>query len=286
MMSNAMFFHVSKGKVGNTRKGDKNEVTTATDPERYTLGKILFDCKEYKDICSYDNDTDKWVKARALDVDTGFRAVYILPVALRSEVEAYMNSRLQQRGVLVDKFMAVYDEQREQGRVKLNGMFRETDYPRADIVRNKFRMTWQYLEFGVSKNLPPEEYAVAVAEMEVKFKAMEEECRLTLRETCAELCQHLADTLTPAADGTKKRFFTSSVTNLVEFLDLFAKRDITNDTEMRTLAAKAKEIVTIATPERLRDDDGMRAQVKVAMEKVRANITTMIESEKRRKFDL
>ena len=122
--------------------------------------------------------------------------------------------------------------------------------------------------------------------MEQKFRTMEEECRLTLRETCAELCQHLADVLTPAADGTKKRFFTSSVTNLVEFLELFSKRDITNDTEMRDLATKAKAIVTIATPERLRDDDAMRATVKQAMEKVRTNITTMIESDKRRKFDL
>jgi hypothetical protein len=281
-----MFFHVSKGKAGNIRKADKDEITTNTDKARLRLGKQLFDCKEYDDIGTFDSKTDEWIKARAIDVDTGFRGVYVLPVGLRQDVETFMQERAERRAGLVDQFMAVYDDQRERGRATLNGMFRDYDYPVASATRAKFTMTWQYLEFGVSKNLPPEEYAKAVAAMEQRFATMETECRLTLRETCAELCQHLADTLTPAADGTKKRFFTSSVTNLVEFLDLFAKRDITNDTEMRDLAAKAKAIVSIATPDRLRDDDGMRAQVKTAMEKVRANITTMIETEKRRKFDL
>jgi chaperonin GroEL (HSP60 family) len=69
-------------------------------------------------------------------------------------------------------------------------------------------------------------------------------------------------------------------------LDLFAKRDITNDTEMRELATKTKAIMAMASPNALRDDDKLRTVMAEAMTKVKSRIDGMIESEKRRKFDL
>lgn len=287
LLDNSMFIRVSKSRAGNNRKADKAGIETDADKDMITLGKKLFDCDEYKAIITFDGSLDMWLKLRCIAVgNIEFRGMYILPLSLLTEVDEYMRKKKEERKVLVEKFLQVYDAQREQGRERLKSMFKEEDYPPVEEVRGKFDMSWRYVEFGVSKKLPPEMLEKEQKELEEQFKNMEVECRDALRQTCIKLCSHLSESLTPNEDGSKKKFYDSNIENLVQFLDLFAKRDITNDTEMRELCAKAKGIVSAATPEALRKDDDMRKIIKEAMDKVTDRVVTMVETEKRRKFDL
>ena len=43
--------------------------------------------------------------------------------------------------------------------------------------------------------------------------------------------------------GNRKRFYDSTITNITDFLQSFQERNITNDTELAALVAKAQSVL-------------------------------------------
>ena len=168
----------------------------------------------------------------------------------------------------------------------LRDQYRADDYPAPEVIRGKFGMSWSYLTFEVPANVPPEIRKRELAEREKRFEEMENECREALRLSMGELVDHLVEQLTPAADGKKKRFYDSTITKLIEFLSLVSARNVTGDAELESLAAKANEIIANATPDELRTDGTMRDEIRNKMSAVKTQVTALIQTEKRRKFDL
>jgi hypothetical protein len=96
--------------------------------------------------------------------------------------------------------------------------------------------------------------------------------------------------LTPGADGARKIFRDSAISNLVEFLELFSARNVTGDTDLSALAERARAITATAIPEHLRDKgrqgEDLRTQVARQTAEVKAAVDGLIQSEKRRRFNL
>lgn len=278
-------------RLGNSRKGDLGQVTTDADKDRLRLSKVLFDCPQYKALGTFDNALRAWILSRALDVPAiGFSGTYILPVSLLEATEARLRAAIEEREALVLAFLETYIAQRETARVELGTQFRESDYPDVQEAAKAFGVSWRYVTFEIPKSLPPELLERERENMRVQVEDMTTQVREALRETLSGLLGHLTERLTPGADGARKIFRDSAVSNLQEFLELFSGRNVTGDAELSNLAEKARAIVTAAVPEHLRDKgrqgEDLRTQVARQAGEVKAAVDALIQTESRRRFNL
>jgi hypothetical protein len=286
ILNNSVLMRLSFSKAGNMRKGDLGKVSTDADKDRLRLSKVLFVGNEYKAIGTFDGLLSAWVNARAVNVDTGFRGVCILPKGLLTDVDIKLERAKDERDALVDAFCTVYDDEREQARERLNGQFVESDYPTVEEIRAKFGLRWSYVSLGVADDLPPEMAEREREKLAARFDQVADDVQLALRESLRDLVGHLSERLAVGEDGKKKVFRDSAVGNLTEFLGLFSARNITQDSELARIAAKAQTIIEGVDPEALRGRADIRQEVKAGLESVKASVSALIETKPARKFDL
>src|SRR5207237_10107062 len=86
-----------------------------------------------------------------------------------------------------------------------------------------------------------------------------------LRESMAKIVQHMADRLKEAPDGKPLRFKETTVSNLIEFLTNFEFRNVTDDNELQSLVAQARELLHGVSAEDLRTTGDLRSKVQQGM---------------------
>ena len=286
ILDNSVLMRLSFGKAGNMRKGDLSEVTISADKDRLKLSKLLFVGPEYKAIGTFDALLTAWVNARAVNVETGFKGVSLLPKVLLSAVDIKLEKAKLERAELVEQFCTVYADEREQARERLDGQFLETDYPPVSEVRERFAVRWFYVSIGVADDLPPELAEKERAKLAARFDQVADDVQLALRESLRDLVGHLSSRLAVDADGKKKVFRDSAVGNLTEFLELFSARNITDDSELSAIAARAERIIAGVSPDALRGRGDLRSEVASGLDGVKAAVSALIETKPGRKFDL
>ena len=289
LAENTVLLRLEFGRLGNSREGDKEQIQVNAEKSRLRLSKVLFDCPEYAAIAKFDNELRAWVLQRAIQVDVGFRGVYVLPVSLLQNVEQHLTEAIAARDTVVMAFMETYNAQRKTARAELRDQFRESDYPDVGDAMRAFRLRWRYVTFEVPQNLPPEILERERAEREAAFADMTAQVREALRATLSGLLGHLSERLTPTADGQRKIFRDSVVSNLVEFLELFDSRNVTGDDELSKIAQRARQVVESATPEHLRDKgsngESLRQSVASMSAALKTAVDNLIETEHRRRFN-
>jgi len=289
IMENAVLIRVAFGGPGETRQGSLAGVETDFDKSRARLDLKLYDCAEYSRIAKSDTQARANVAGRlAISVDLGFPGVYVCPLAMLDRIEQELTDyRDRVRPQLIAAFGTVYEAQRDEARRRLNGQFREEWFPAWDVVRAKFRFTWRYVTFKTPDTLPPEILAREQEALEKQFSDMAADVREALRAGLRDLVAHLADVLTNKAENGKPKIFRdTTVSNLVDFLDLFEARDVTQDEDLRQMVRTARRIIGDATPQDLRDRVDLRQAVGLGMAQVAAAVDGLIGAERGRRFDL
>ena len=103
-----------------------------------------------------------------------------------------------------------------------------------------------------------------------------------------ELVGGLAESLTNKEDGSKRKFFPSSVEKITEFLSGFEKRNICNDTELDVEVQKLRKLVEGIDVDKLsagaKGDDALREKVRKQMESVQVNLQSLLVDASARKI--
>jgi hypothetical protein len=208
------------------------------------------------------------------------RAIYLLPIDLFSEVENALTTHAAGRQPLIDAIMGVYDQAMLDSKTALGALYNPADYLTAAEFKSRFKFSWQYLQIGVSDKLKAISAEIAAREEE-KMKADWQEAsaqiQQLLRVQFGELVSHACDRLTPAADGKKKVFRDSMITNITEFLSSFSARNLAQDTELQTFVEQMKLLTNGLTPEQLRDNEGLRNAIQKGFSEIKSNLDTLIE---------
>jgi hypothetical protein len=110
------------------------------------------------------------------------------------------------------------------------------------------------------------------------------EIQHVLRESMAKLVQHMADRLKDSAEGKPLRFKETTVSNLVEFLTNFEFRNVTDDKELQTLVAQARQLLQGIKADDLRTTGELRTKVQHGMAGLAAQLDTMLTRTGGRKF--
>jgi hypothetical protein len=261
-------------------------VTTAKQSELRSQ-KRLIDSPELDEIRSQDSKLKSVIERTSAYAGESSRFILSTEVVrMWKMLEAYRTLR---RPQLVAAFMARY---RELEAVEfaplaevLGDQFDRTDYKPADVVEAGFDFWYTIHDVGVISltGLPSE-----IVEQE-KQKEREQraesvaEFKIALRFTFKKLVDTLFDTVKPQPDGKKRKFFDSSVENLLEFVTNYAKQDMADDVETQQHIANVRRILKGVTPATLKESDNQKAYVAAQLAAVKEAVGALVQ-ETGRKF--
>jgi len=211
----------------------------------------------------------------------------LVPKETLSRIDEALSQMKPEFEAEVEKFISNYEDERQKARESLGHLFNESDYP--NDVRRKFRFEWRFITMdvpGKSGILSPELYQ---REKE-KFQALMEETRelatVALREEFAEIVRHMVYRLSGEQDGKPKRFQSSMLEKMGEFLDSFGDRNLFNDEKLAALVDQARDVVNGLSTDELRQDANLRRYIADEMNHLRISVDGALEDLPRRKIRL
>jgi hypothetical protein len=286
-LKNAVALVFSVHGWGNRKSVDKDKIKTdKTDKKLLNLSKRLIDPKgEIKEIEWFMNSTVKaWIVKNS--VPSFFQeGVYLFNIDQVEEVEKMLQEQSKELKVLVEKFIAVYPSKIKEVEERLAENFNKKDYPPVNLLRKRFRFTWQWVEFNIPKVLPEDVFKSEKKKVEAMWASAGEQITALLRESFKKLIDHAVKALEVGTDGKTKAFRNSSFENIVEFIDTFKNRNLTNDMELEALVTKAQKILTgVENPQELKKDVDMRKVVEKGFSDITKKLDKMIEVKPSRKF--
>ena len=285
-----LLVQLSFARLGTRRKGDLDEIQTDADKDKLGLSKRVLLCPEFKAIRTHDRETVEWLKQRS--IPALFKAgIYHISPEAALVIDEYLRARADERVALVQRFVEIYPKVREADRVQLGPQFRELDYPDPLDVPRRFAVNWRFFTLGAPGELA--KFSPQIFEREKdRIVGLMEEARqegvALLRAGFKELVDHMVSALTPDEDGKRKRFYRSSVDNLIEFLDTFPLRNLGDDAELGALLAKTRKLLSgeaAAVVKSIKDSDTIRDGMRAGFERLQAQLDPLVVAAPSRRFD-
>lgn len=276
------------GTFGNTRQASLAPVTVEADKTLLRLTKTLLDSPELVTI----NKGDRALTAaiRKLAFKSYFKGgVYLLPLATVEQVEGLIAARMQVRATEIDIAVQMYEQRCAETSERLGTVADGRDYPSVERFRQTFYMEHNYITFETPSRLKAISAALFAQEAEkqrAKLESVADACQQTMRAGLLQLVEHLTDRLTPDAEGKPKRLHTTTITHLTDFLDTFALRNVTDDTELGALVEKAQAIMKGIDHKTLKSDDLIRQKIVADLSSVQASLAPMVVAHGSRQIDL
>jgi hypothetical protein len=181
--------------------------------------------------------------------------------------------------MLVQYPAAITKEAVEKANPGLSFLHKETDYAPAEAIRQLFTFDRKWLYPGVPEVLKEVDKArwekerarTAKVWAEVKANGI-----VLLRKQVSEMTERLVESMTPDADGKRRKFYGTTITNMTEFFATFDRRNLGNDTELAGEIEKLKNLVSNKDLRDFKEDDKLRATVKANAGKVVEKLKTML----------
>lgn len=285
---NAILLSVTIRKLGvsrqTTAKEKEKDIVVDADKDMLTVSKVILDCEEYEAIKKAEGEIKKYLNARAIPgVKFLKNGIHPIPLSKIEEIDQGINERIPIFNAAVTRFCEVYEARKEEGKARLRTLGESVEYPPIEKVKAAFGIETNYVSIGapgsiagVSKELYDREKSKIAAQCQTARDAMQ----TTIETMFADIVDNMMDSLTPKADGTKKKFYESAIT---KFKDYFAKIEelkqcrIVDSTRIDDLAAQAKALLAGKSVESFRKDDAMRELVKEKMGEFKLSLTTMLQ---------
>jgi hypothetical protein len=269
-----------------TRRGDIDKITSEADKDNLTLSKRIIKSPEFRAVTGYAIKLRQELDKLCLPSPIG-RGTYIVPVVLLDRVSEVLKDAQNIYRGLVEEFLAVYPEQREQARYDLKDQYDPDNYLEPEELRKRFSVNYHLLDLNIPD---PSKIGEVAWEAESKraeaiWANAEKEIQYAMRESFRGLVSHLADRLKVEPDGTKRKFKDVTVENLEEFFETFRQRNLTNDQDLLNLVGSARKILKGVNPEDLRKQDDIRESVKEKMDTIKSKLDSLLVDAPARQID-
>lgn len=185
----------------------------------------------------------------------------ILPAANYQDFAEGIRKFKREFSILVDDFLREYPLLKEDARVLLNGMYRESDYPSVEEMTDKFGV-----EIEVMPLPDADDFRVAIADLEIEnirteistrmkreFDAANHDLWMRLRVAVGNMVGRL--------DDPNGIFRDSLVDNLRDIVELVPKLNVTGDARLNEVAEVCANTLAVHEPQTLRDNLTVRSQV-------------------------
>jgi hypothetical protein len=291
-----VFLRVSFGLPGNTKKipqsqihitadstesinMDTSEITgnKATDYKAKLVKaqKTLLESPELEAIRTADGKIRTYLYTICLPWSMGTQ---LLPIGLLDTVNDRLEAYDDERKSLVDACIDAYPQRVADAIVSLGPLGNALDYLSSEAFRAKFTFDYEYQTISIPDALSEAIRSKANDKMQAKLAEASNEITLFMRQTMSELVSHLADVLTPNADGKPKRLFASAITNVQDFIDTFKDRDIAQDQDLEVLVNEVKGYLHSGVcADGLKKDESLKTQIAEQMAKISVQLKELVE---------
>jgi hypothetical protein len=234
-----------------------SDYQTASDSGRYN--KVLIAEESIQAISRAATDARTFHYANTLPwADDGAR---ILPsanyLAYTHAMQEYRLAFESAVRAFIDSYPAFVDD----ARIKLNGMFRESDYPGTAELAGKYAFDVAVLPMPTAEDFRVDLASTEVDAIRAEITARGEQATATamkdLWTRLHEAVSHMADKL---GDG-KAIFRDSLVGNLVELCELLPKLNILSDPNLETMRQAVEARLCSAKPDEIRKSPAARAAI-------------------------
>ncbi len=206
----------------------------------------------------------------------------VLPVTLQWEYAALVREQKEKIEALVQEFaFGEYRQQREQAKLDLNGMFRESDYPPAAEVADRFEVRVKYTPlvnpddvrvWGIGDEAAAEIEADVRADMEA---ATDEAHQVLVGKVIKRAKEFIAKVslydARIANDEKGVRLHDTAIENLRDVVIMVLKGlNVKDDTNLTALAKQLNGLLSDATPDTLKHSAQQREDKTKAVEKTLA----------------
>lgn len=264
IQQDSVMLYLSMGRLRTRRKINSNAVTSDIDVNLLHVSKDIMESPELKAIGEHDTEIKTWVRARCLPSPFKKKGILILPVRLIAEVANRIEESRLARIPLIEQFLEMYEQRKEEAKPKLGSGFNEQDYPAIEKVREAFTFEFQMWELSAPGQLAAvnrDLYQRELVKMQNMWSEASHQVSAVLLQEFRKLSAHMADKLAPTEDGKAKIFRDTTVTNLTAWLDLFQVRNLGDDQELVAAVDKARQAIQGIKPDTIRNSDSLREQL-------------------------
>lgn len=214
----------------------------------------------------------------------------VIDIRLIPEVESLCDEIDRKLPILTEEMLAAYPEAIKPEAVDIGPLHNPRDYKSAEELRRSFYCQRKWMPaFDVPDILKEVDMARWEAEKrrsaelwaEVRQNGM-----VLLRKQMAEMTARLVESVSPDAEGGKKRFYATSITNLTDFFETFERRDLAGDRDLAAEVQKLKDLVSGKDIEKFKTDEGLRKQVATAGAEIAGRLDAMLVSASARSIRL
>lgn len=275
----AIAIMVRMRSFGNRRKIGDSEYQVDASKEMTSATKKLLACKELSAIQQIEQRVGNLM--RSYYVPSCFKTgVYLVPPDAVEELIARLDALHSEWSNAVGEFLDAYDQRKLEAKDKLQGLWREGDYPSRSELRLRFSFDWYFMSFDV-----PGELALIdkSAYEEARRRAKEgwdkalEQARDLIRGQLRELVDDMADRIKGYADGKQKTIRETGFDKVREFIAAFETRNsITNDDELRAIVVKLDNVLRGVDVESIRESESMRSYAERKFTEVKQELTSLM----------
>lgn len=250
-----------------------------TDKKMLSVAKKLLNSEEREKIEKLDQEIRKYLYNTSIPFHLK-NGIYMIPVKILTQVEGKLKLYREVREQLIQAFLEAYPKALSEAKEALGGLFDARDYLPVPEMARRFSMTWRYFTFDTPESLSEISAELWEEEREKAAKnweAAQEEIRVALRASMADLVNHMVDKLSePEEEGKKKIFRNTMVSNFNDFLELFAPKNITNDTELENLVEQARMLMQGVEPDDIRKNADVKTMLRDGMSDIKKQLDEML----------
>lgn len=265
----------------------KEEVGSAcgTDLRFLTAGKKIIDVRHeaYRNLTSLRSRIGKYWHALSLPyVEPGVRLIR------QSDIESFtgvMTDLREQLHEAESKLNQTYGQLKQDARRRLGRLYNPGDYP--EEVRGLFDVEWDFPSVeppNYLMRLNPELYQQEQERISRRFEEAVQLAEQAFISEFAKLVSHLTERLSSSAEGEKKIFRDSAISNLMEFFSRFKQLNVRSNAQLDDLVTQAQQIVQGVEVQRLRDSGSVRQQVATQLAGVQSVLDGMMVDRPRRRI--
>lgn len=267
-----------------TVKAKHVDASASKDAEEDSLkvSKTIIKNPIYKEIGALDGALRAYLRSQALPTRLAGGS-YLVPVSLVEKIDAHVSKRATERTALVESLSAVYPEIIADARERLGDLFNEGDFPGPAAFREAFD-----LETSIAALADPgsslSKFSAALYERESRKAetarvAMVSEIRDGMRLAMFELVSSLTTQLTPSEDGTRRKIMGGAFANIRTFIDEFQARNVSNDGELASLVARARDLLAGVRVDAVRASGTVKAELQRSLSSLGSTLGSLTTSD-------
>jgi hypothetical protein len=178
-----------------------------------------------------------------------------------------------------------FGELKDAARIRLGSLYNPADYP--PTLAGLFACEWEFPSVQPPQyllELNPALYEQERARMAARFQEAVELAEVAFTAEFGKLVSHLVERLAGSADGERKIFRDSAVTQLGEFFSRFRELNVGSNAKLEELVALAQRAVRGVEPQELRNNDGLRQHIAGTLSAVQGQLDGLMIDRPRRRI--